>query len=1152
MNRRLLRLLIAAFFYPGALYSQNCISTGVNGSVINLSCSQVCSDLNFQVPHLKATTAYTLATIPYNPFPYTSASGTELTLLYQDDEYSSVVNIPFNFCFYGASYPSFVVGSNGLITFDISNAAPCENAYQINPPGIPGSGGGTQCSAGSAYYPRASVMGNFSDLDPRGFASPPDRKIEWRVEGTAPCRKAIVSYYHVGIFGTSCGASFPNTFQMVLHESTGVVEIFTEQKSLCTFSTSSGRAIQGIQNWDWNDAIPVPGRNATQWTASNEGLRFTPSGGASRYVTSGLYTLSGTLVATADTSTTTAGLLDLHFDNICVPGPTNTYVIKTTFSACDNSSIVLEASDTITVNISGSLTANATSTNTGCGAPSGTITITVPGGTAPFTYVLNGGTPVTGGSPFTFTNLAQGLYTIAVTDATGCTGTTTATVGQSGTLSATATPTATSCSGASNGSIAVTPQGGSPPFTFTLNPGAVVQTGTTANFTGLAAGSYTITVSDGGGCVTNPPIPVVVNSGPAFTANVSSTATACAGASNGTITITPNGGAAPFSYTLDGGTPQAGGSPFTFNNVSAGLHNVSVTDAGGCTTGNIPINVDTGPGLTTTVSKTDVLCNGSATGTITVTQPSVGTPPFEYSINGGPWQTSNVFTGLAANTYTVSYREAGGCQGSQPVSITEPAVLSVSSSTIAVVCNGQNNGTINVTASGGVGPYQYSVNGGPWQTGSSFQVSAGSYTVNIRDSNNCTASSTTSVSEPSRLVANATLTNATCDGGNDGSITVNASGGNSNYQYSLNGGSFQSSNIFNVAPGLYTITVRDALSCSFSFDTTVILTSNLQLSPQTDPTICESKSVQLQLNSNATVYSWQPSTGLSSTTVSNPVASPVVTTQYIVTATLGQCSLNDTVIVNVNPAPVPDAGAPGLICYGQSYQLQGSGGTTFTWTPTVFLNDPNIADPVASPTKTTTYNLSVIDANGCNSLVTDDVTVEVTPPIKVSTFPYDTVGYPGDTFRIVATSIAPDYTWTPAQGLSDPNIPNPVVTVGNIGSDMVYKVTASNSAGCKGEGYVRLRVYQGPEIYIPTAFSPNQDGKNDKFTPFPVGIKKINYFKVFNRWGQLIFSTTSLNEGWDGTFAGKEQPSGVYVWMAEGITLNNRVISHTGTVTLIR
>jgi gliding motility-associated-like protein len=256
--------------------------------------------------------------------------------------------------------------------------------------------------------------------------------------------------------------------------------------------------------------------------------------------------------------------------------------------------------------------------------------------------------------------------------------------------------------------------------------------------------------------------------------------------------------------------------------------------------------------------------------------------------------------------------------------------------------------------------------------------------------------------------------------------------------------------------------------------------------------------------------------------------------------------------VNVNAAPIPDAGPPGFICYGQSYTLQGSGGTQFTWSPATYLSGTTGATPVATPDKTITYTLAVTDANGCTSLVTDDVTIDVTPPIKVSTFPFDTIAHPTDKFQILATSIAPNYTWSPAIGLSDPNIANPVLTVGPLGSDQVYKVTAYTSAGCKGEGFVRLRVFKGPDIYVPGAFTPNNDGKNDRFYPFPVGIKKINYFRVFNRWGQLVFTSTTLHKGWDGNMGGVEQASGVYVWMAEAEGIDGKLIKKQGSVMLIR
>lgn len=1404
MRLKLLRLIIVVgclVFFSGSLKPQSCIPTNINGTTINLLCNQVCTTMVFQVPHVKSTADYNLSTVPYNPYPYSTPTGSEDPVLYADDRYSGLINLPFPFCFYDSVFNSGVVGSNGILTFEQA-VANCANAYVISSP-IPFGGTFSCGSISPAYYPRSSIMPAFSDLDPRTSpaASPPDRKIQWEVVGTAPCRKFVVSYYHIGVFGITTGScGIPqNTFQIVLHESTGIIDLYFEQKA-CNSTTNAGRGVFGIQNWLRDKWVSMPGKNNAVWTENNTGYRFTPSGGASRFVSSELYDLLGNLIMPADTLTTVAGLLDIRFPNFCPPAGTNQYVVKTIFSACDNPANQLISYDTITVDRLNSLGATAVKTDATCGPPNGTITVTVPPGvgTPPYTFVLDGGAPVTGSSPYTFTNVAAGPHTVVVSDATaGCTSTINITVNLVGNIPATTTNTPTACSGVNNGTITITSAGGAGPYTFSLDGGAPVagtipytftnlapgvhtllvtdiSTGCTSvlmsitittgagvtatssttpatcltvnngtitvtatagtapftwqldaapvvtgaspyTFTGVAPGLHTVIVTDAVGCTRT--LSVNVTAGPGISATLSSTPTACVGVGNGSITINATTGTAPYTYSLDGGAPQSGANPYTFINVGAGLHTVLVTDANGCTftsnvnvtagpgvngtanttatscptatdgsitvsatagtapftwqldaappvagaspytftnvaagahtiiitdvfgcnltlnanvaagppldattssnatscvgatngtitvtptngtapyqyslnggalvaggasytftnvppgvhtvtvtdaagcvTTAIPVTVVAGPQLVTTATSVDVLCNGGATGSITVAVPVIGSPPYQYSLDNITWQASNIFNGLAAGAYTVYFREANGCQGSLNITVNEPAALSSSAATVAAVCNGQNNGTITITAGGGVGPYEYSIDGGAtWQTGNIFTVGAGNYTIIIRDINGCTRTQSATVTEPAALTASSVNSNASCDGGNDGVITVNAAGGNTSYTYSIDGVNFQASNVFNVAPGNYTVTVTDNFGCTTTFNTVVGLTNNLTVTPQTDPTICESKSVQLNLASNATVYSWSPATGLSNTTINNPVANPIVTTQYIVTATLGRCSANDTVMVNVNTAPIPDAGPDGFICYGQTYQLQGNGGVQYTWTPNTYLNADNIPNPVSTPAKTITYTLAkVIDAFGCESLTTDNVTIDVTPPIKVRTYPFDTIAYPGDQFMLNVTTNTPgiiNYVWTPSVGLSNPNIANPVLTVGPIGSDVLYQVITSTVAGCKGEGYVKLRVYKGPELYTPSAFTPNGDGLNDKFYPFPVGIKSINYFRVFNRWGQLVYSTTTLLAGWDGKMQGVEQPSGTYVFMAEGLDKNNKKITKKGTVTLIR
>lgn len=811
-----------------------------------------------------------------------------------------------------------------------------------------------------------------------------------------------------------------------------------------------------------------------------------------------------------------------------------------------------------TITAGSSPTAVVNSTATACaGVNNGTITIASTTMAGPYTFSLDGGAPFAGTLPYTFSGVAAGSHTVLITGSGGCaTPAIPVTVATGPGVTGNASSSATSCPAAANGSILVNASSGTGPFTYQLDGGAPQSGANPYTFSNVPAGTHTVIITDALGC-TWTDNNVVVAAGPVLTATTASTATSCSGASNGSVTVSPVGGAAPFTFSLDGGAAVAGTPPFTFTNLSAGNHTIIVTDAAGCATNPILVNVAAGPALTTTSAVTDVLCNGGNTGTITVATPAMGTAPYEYSLDNINWQAGNVFNGLSAGPYTVYYREANGCQGSHTQTVNEPAALTATSTEVAVSCNGGTDGTITLTPAGGIAPYQYSIDGGAnWQPSNVFTVAAGNYTVLIRDLNGCTTTGTMAVTEPPVLTANAVVTAASCNGGNDGTITVTATGGNSNYQYSLDGVNFQSSNLFNVAPGSYTVVVRDNLGCNTSVPATVGLGNNLTYTTMTDATICEGSSVQLNFVSNATVYAWAPAAGLSDAAVPNPVASPTSTTQYIVSATLDRCNITDTVMVFVNPAPLPDAGTDAEICYGQTYRLQGSGGLQYAWTPAATLDNPALASPVSSARQTTTYTLSILsDNNGCPSLVTDDMVLTVTPPVKVYTYPADTIAYPGDQIQLRAVSAVPaanQFTWSPPFNLDNPFIYNPTVTAGNAGDSIVYKVTAASPAGCLGEGYVLFRVYKGPDLYTPTAFTPNGDGLNDRFYPFPVGIKSINYFRVFNRWGQLVFSSNTLYQGWDGKFNGQAQAAGVYVWMTQGLDKNNKLITKQGTITLIR
>lgn len=341
--------LLLSLIFATSVKSQSCFNTGINGQSVSVNCSPGCTTLFYQIPHLKQTSNYILSTIPYTPYQYIVASGgTEDPLLYADDQYGAAFTLPFSFCFYTRQFSHPVMGSNGLLTFDSTNAS-CANSYIITPP-IPGNGGGgnVACSQFSAYYPKAAVMPIYADHYPVAGYCPADFKIQWRVEGTAPCRRFIVSWYHIGIFlDQACGLATPSTFQAVMYESTGIIEFYYENYT-CTSTTNTGNGILGIQNFARSLAVFETGKNPGVFTLKNTARRLLPSGGASRFVSSQLFTLSGTFVENADTATTTAGLLDLSFPSFCPPAFPAKYVIVTTFAGCPGGNIT--SSDTVTIN----------------------------------------------------------------------------------------------------------------------------------------------------------------------------------------------------------------------------------------------------------------------------------------------------------------------------------------------------------------------------------------------------------------------------------------------------------------------------------------------------------------------------------------------------------------------------------------------------------------------------------------------------------------------------------------------------------------------------------------------------------------------------------------------------------------------------------
>lgn len=332
----------------------------------------------------------------------------------------------------------------------------------------------------------------------------------------------------------------------------------------------------------------------------------------------------------------------------------------------------------------------------------------------------------------------------------------------------------------------------------------------------------------------------------------------------------------------------------------------------------------------------------------------------------------------------------------------------------------------------------------------------------------------------------------------------------------------------------------------------VRVVDHVTLQVMNDTTICEGDTIRLHLSSDGLQYAWTPAAQIIDPRVADPLVITPITTRYSVTAIIGSCNATLPVTVSTIPYPVANAGADVTICHSATIQLNGStDGSSIVWSPAGTLNDPRLLHPVASPRFTTPYILAAFDTKGCPKPGYDTVLVTVLPDI----IPFagnDTSVVVGQPLQLKATG-GVRYTWLPGTGLNKTDIPNPVARYDAPSRGISYKVLVYNEASCVDSAFLLVKVFKTkPSVFVPNAFSPNKDGKNDVFRFIAAGMQQIDYFHVYNRWGQLVFSSRTSNPGWDGTLGGKAQSPGVYVWMIKAVDYTGAPYFEKGIMTLIR
>jgi hypothetical protein len=683
------------------------------------------------------------------------------------------------------------------------------------------------------------------------------------------------------------------------------------------------------------------------------------------------------------------------------PAVTTTYTVTgTSGSGCSAT-----ASVTITVNPSPTVTA----TGTGAVCAGGSATLTSNGAT---TYNWMPGN--LSGSSVTVTPSTTTTYTVTGT-ANTCSSTSMVTVTVNPSPTLTVTGNTTVCSG---NPTALSVSGAT---TYSWMPGNL--TGSSVSVSPVTTTTYTVSGTSGG-CTSTETVTVTVGTTPTVSSSVTP-GTICAG-SNATLT-----GSGAITYSWMPG--NLSGSSVTVAPAVSTTYTLTGTGASGCSsTSTVTILVDAVPTLA--VSGTTNVCAGSST-TLTAS----GAVSYNWmpgNLNG----SSVTLTPSSPTTYTVT-GTTNGCSGTTQVVVNVTTPPTVTATGSATICSGNST---TIAASGAV-----SYNWMPGNlSGSSVTVtplSTTTYTVTGTTSG-CTGTSTVAITVDPSPVMSASATQTTlCSGG---STTLSASGATT---YNWMPGNLSGSSV-TVTPSsttTYTVTGTNG-TCSSSATVAITVQPGLTAAAGTDVTICQGGNTQLNA-SGGTFYSWSPSTGLNSTTVANPVASPTLTTTYVVTVSNGLCSATDTVLVNVAPPIVLTATtSSNIICQGAPATLTSTGATTYNWMP----GNLSGASVTVSPVANTTYTVTGTDVSGCSNTAT--VSISVNPAPNVNSAATQNSICIGDNTTLLASG-ATTYNWMPGNMSGSSITVTPTVTT-------TYTVTGSNGAGCSATSTITVTVNAYPVV----------------------------------------------------------------------------------------
>jgi gliding motility-associated-like protein len=596
---------------------------------------------------------------------------------------------------------------------------------------------------------------------------------------------------------------------------------------------------------------------------------------------------------------------------------------------------------------------------------------------------------------------------------------------------------------ASNGTADVSIIAGMGPFTYQWLPSG----GTTPSENGLSAGTYTVNVTGAGGCMSSAPVTVAVGSAPG-NINMNGIDVDCFGGNTGSATANASGGTPPYTYLWSNSATSS-----AISGLTAGVYYVTVTTAEGCIKNDtIAISQPAAP-LTFALLHNNVTCNGLSNGSSTITV-SGGTGPYSYLWNTTPIQTTATAINLNAGTHSIVVTDNNGCTISSNVTITQPLALTANAMIISnVTCNGLADGFATVGAAGGTGVYNYIWNTIPATVNQNVSgLSPGNYTATVTDVNNCSVTSSITITEPPALTISSAGFPVTCNGLANGQGIVIPAGGTPTYSYQWLPLGGTSASTTSLGPGTYTAVATDANGCTVSASVSITQPAPVTTVATGNTTICSGQNTTIAASAGGGTggytYTW---TGIG--TGASQIVSPLSNTTYNVIATDANGCSGNTASVTINVTSLTAANLtvspPTGICIGNSSTISSSvfgstGPVTINWSSGLGAGNGPFT---LSPTVSTTYIVTVTDA--CGNTVTSSVPVTVHALPVISLSPQSIENCEQATLTFVdnsTTNAGATYSWSFGDGNTSSQI-SPTNTYTSSGFYTV-NLTVTSSFGC--------------------------------------------------------------------------------------------------------